>query len=61
MTGSFADKVAIVTGGSRGIGAATARLLVEREARVIIADVLEDEGQALAAELGDRTRFQNWM
>lgn len=58
MAYSFEDKVAIVTGGSRGIGAATVRLLVERGAKVIIADVLEAEGLSLAAELGGRALFQ---
>ncbi len=43
----------IVTGGARGIGAATARLLAAQGARVLIADILDDEGAALAAELGD--------
>jgi len=50
-------KVAIVTGGARGMGAATCRLFVEEGARVVIADVLEDEGEALARELGDAARF----
>ena len=45
-------KVAIVTGGSRGIGAAYARLLVAEGAKVVIGDVLDTEGKALAAELG---------
>jgi len=43
---------AIVTGGASGIGAASARLLTERGAKVVIADMQEDKGQALAAELG---------
>ncbi len=42
----------IVTGGARGIGAATARLLAAEGARVMITDVIDDEGQALAADLG---------
>jgi NAD(P)-dependent dehydrogenase (short-subunit alcohol dehydrogenase family) len=43
---------AIVTGGASGIGAAAARLLAERGALVVIADLQEDKGRALATELG---------
>ena len=43
-------KVAIVTGGARGIGAATARRLVSDGAQVVIGDVLDDTGRALAEE-----------
>ena len=43
---------AIVTGGASGIGAATARLLVQRGAKVVIADLQEDKGGQLADELG---------
>jgi 3alpha(or 20beta)-hydroxysteroid dehydrogenase len=50
-------KTAIVTGGARGMGAATCRLFVAEGARVVIADVLEEEGQVLARELGDAARF----
>ncbi|MFC4708953.1 glucose 1-dehydrogenase [Paraburkholderia caffeinitolerans] len=53
----LAGKIAIVTGGARGMGAATCRLFVDEGARVVIADVLEEEGQALARELGDAARF----
>lgn len=50
-------KVAIITGGARGMGEAHARLFVEHGAKVIITDVLEDEGSALAESLGDNTIF----
>jgi NAD(P)-dependent dehydrogenase (short-subunit alcohol dehydrogenase family) len=45
------DNVFIVTGGASGLGAATARMLAEGGARVVIADVQLEAGQALAAEL----------
>ena len=48
---------ALVAGGASGLGAATARLLHERGARVLIADLNEDQGRALAAELGGRAGF----
>ena len=51
MTGRVQDKVAVVIGAARGIGAAIAERLVEEGARVVIADTLEDEGQATAGRL----------
>ncbi len=53
----MAGKIAIVTGGARGMGEATVRLFVEHGAKVVIGDVLDAEGQALADELGDATVF----
>jgi 3alpha(or 20beta)-hydroxysteroid dehydrogenase len=50
-------KVAIVTGGSRGQGAAHARAFVAEGARVAIADVLEEEGKELADSLGEAAHF----
>jgi NAD(P)-dependent dehydrogenase (short-subunit alcohol dehydrogenase family) len=48
----------LVFGGARGIGAATARAFVQSGACVTVADVLEEEGRALVAELGsDRVAF----
>lgn len=44
-------KVAIVTGGAGGIGAATARLITARGGQVAIADIAADRAEALAAEL----------
>ncbi|KVG65049.1 glucose 1-dehydrogenase [Burkholderia pseudomultivorans] len=55
--GRLEGKVAIVTGGARGMGEATCRLFVAEGARVVIGDVLEAEGTALARELGDAARF----
>ncbi|PLS87684.1 MAG: 3-hydroxyacyl-CoA dehydrogenase [Actinobacteria bacterium] len=47
----------IVTGGGSGLGAATARLLVRRGAGVVVADVNEEAGKAMAADLGKKARF----
>ncbi|MBF24374.1 MAG: 3-hydroxyacyl-CoA dehydrogenase [Pusillimonas sp.] len=46
------DKVFIVTGGASGLGAGTARMLVKEGAKVVLADVQDEPGQALAQELG---------
>lgn len=46
------DKVAIITGAARGQGAATARLFAEAGAQVILCDILDAEGHALAEEIG---------
>lgn len=58
MANELAGKVAIVTGGSRGLGRGMIELFLEEGARVVIADVLEEEGRALAADLGDAVRFK---
>ena len=51
--GRLDGKVALITGGARGMGKSHARHFVTEGARVIISDVLDDKGKELAAELGD--------
>jgi NAD(P)-dependent dehydrogenase (short-subunit alcohol dehydrogenase family) len=53
----IAGRTAFVTGGASGLGAATARLLHGAGARVVIADVAEDNGRQLAGALGERALF----
>lgn len=55
MTSRFEGKVAVVTGGASGIGAATVRRFVEEGASVLIADLQSAAAEALALELGDAT------
>ncbi|MER6100361.1 SDR family oxidoreductase [Streptomyces sp. NPDC001728] len=57
--GRLDGRTALVTGGARGIGAAIARTFAGEGASVTIADVLQEEGQALAADLGTRVRYQH--
>lgn len=55
--GRVDDKVALISGGARGMGASHARLLVDEGAQVVIGDILDDDGKALADELGDAARY----
>ncbi len=57
MAGRLEGKVAIVTGGSRGTGEATARRFVREGASVVLADVLDEPGRKVASELGDRALY----
>jgi 3alpha(or 20beta)-hydroxysteroid dehydrogenase len=50
-------EIALVSGGARGMGAAHSRALAAEGAKVVIADILDAEGDALAAELGDAAVF----
>lgn len=54
----LAGRVALISGAAQGMGAATARLFVAEGARVVLGDILEDKGRALAAELGAAAVFE---
>ena len=57
MTGRFAGKIAIITGGANGIGAATVRRFVTEGAAVVVADLDAQGGGALSKELGEVVTF----
>ena len=66
--GALDGKVAIITGAARGQGLAEARLFAERGAKVMLTDVLDEEGEKAAASIGssaayislDVTNEQSW-
>lgn len=68
MTGRLQGKVALISGGSMGMGASHARAFVAEGAQVVIGDIADEQGQALARELGDAahyvhldvTQFDQW-
>lgn len=59
MSNRFQGKTIVVTGGARGMGAAHARAFVEEGGKVVIGDILDHEGTALASELGDSVRYRH--
>ncbi|HJP66310.1 MAG TPA: SDR family NAD(P)-dependent oxidoreductase, partial [Actinomycetota bacterium] len=55
--GRLEGKIAFITGGASGMGAAATRLFAEEGARVVVADVADDAGEAVASEIGDAATF----
>ena len=51
------DKVCIVTGAASGMGRADAKMLAAEGAKVVLTDLNEKDGQAAAAEIGDKALF----
>jgi NAD(P)-dependent dehydrogenase (short-subunit alcohol dehydrogenase family) len=58
MAGRLDGKVAVVTGGASGIGAATCRRFVAEGARVVVADLNDDAGASFVRELGSAAAFK---
>ena len=57
MSERLAGRVALISGGARGMGASHVREMVAQGARVVAGDILDDEGKALADEVGDAVRY----
>src|SRR6185437_16476839 len=55
--GRVDGKVALISGGARGMGAAHARMLVKEGGKVVIGDILDDEGKTLADDIGESARY----
>jgi len=55
--GRLEGKVALISGGARGIGAAMARRFLDEGARTVVGDVLDDDGARLLTQLGDDARY----
>src|ERR1700759_466665 len=57
MPDRLTGKIALVSGGARGMGASHVRMMVAEGAKVVFGDILDDEGKAVAAEVGDDARY----
>jgi len=59
MAGDLEGKVALISGAARGMGAEEARLFAAQGARVVLGDVLDEEGEKTAAEIGESAIYQH--
>ena len=57
MAGRLDGKVALISGAARGMGAAEARLFAAEGAKVVLGDVLDEEGQKVASEIGEAATY----
>ncbi|MEV5647443.1 SDR family oxidoreductase [Nocardia sp. NPDC052254] len=57
MSGRLAGRVALISGGASGMGASHARAFVDQGAQVMLGDIADDAGRALAAELGEQAAY----
>jgi len=57
--GRVQDKVALITGAASGLGAEDARVLAREGAKVVLTDIQDDMGQAVAAEIGENALYLN--
>ncbi|WP_028479722.1 glucose 1-dehydrogenase [Nocardia sp. CNY236] len=57
--GRLTGKVALISGAARGMGAAHAKAFVAEGAHVVLGDILDDQGAAVAEELGDRAIYRH--
>ncbi|WP_421911500.1 SDR family oxidoreductase [Marinobacter sp.] len=55
--GRLSGKIALISGGARGMGESHARMFVDEGAKVVIGDILVEDGERLARELGDSAVF----
>ena len=55
--GKLDNKVAIITGGAQGLGQSAAEFFVQEGATVVIADILDEAGNALVQPLGDSAQY----
>jgi 3alpha(or 20beta)-hydroxysteroid dehydrogenase len=55
--GRVDGKVVLISGGAQGMGASHAQMLVAEGAKVVIGDILDDQGKALADEIGESARY----